>query len=41
MGWLTWHGDDEEDVGVEPDLGGEVGPGNDLPLWAASGGAEA
>lgn len=26
---------------MEPDLGGEVGPSQDLPLWAASGGAEA
>jgi hypothetical protein len=35
---LTGHRDEEEDVGAEPDLGREVGPGQDLPLQTGSSG---
>lgn len=40
-GGLTGHRDEEEDVGMEPDLGGEVGPAQDLPFHAAGGGTGA
>jgi len=38
-GGLTGHRGEEEDVGVEPDLGREVGPGQDRPLQTAGTGA--